>query len=33
MQKTSLSDIKDTNVRSLGVGQLIETFYDDMSKD
>ena len=33
MHKTSLSDIKDTNLRSLGVSQVVETYYDDLSKD
>ena len=33
MQKSTLSDIKDTNLRSLGVSQLVETYYDDLSKE
>ena len=33
MVKSSLSDVKDTKSHRLGVTQVIETVYDDMSTD
>ena len=33
MVKSSLSDVKDTKSHRLGVTQVIETVYDDLSKD
>ena len=32
-QKTSLSDINDTQLRTIGVSELVQTVYDDLSSD